>query len=657
LSEFTCTPCHVDKIETEQTEHRSDSSPLSTGESRTASGPCRNCHGDHGWAIPFEEVDIGGSVIEKICWYCHGPEGSSPMSAYFGHIIGVPPTSGTGGRDLPLFWQDGRRLERGLTSCATCHDVHRNPVEYFLRLEQGENRSTLCLGCHKRKEAVVDTKHDLALHFPAEKNRRGEAASRTGPCGACHIIHSSGPMDSWARLIETKNWDTARLAPFCMDCHQEGSFAQGKVVTEMSHPSEEILTERPETELVDCNGCHDPHVWNPTDSSSKGDFFVPGDGGDSFLLSPSGGQSPLCRRCHADQAEIAGTRHDFSRPVKEGQEGPDNQGGKGMCEFCHLPHGGEPLLLWPQALAKTDSYGTNTCLSCHDEGGMAADSRLTGGNHPVGVSPGPDTGGELPLYLSSGRKYFRGKVSCGTCHDPHRWSPPELTNQEKLSPPGPTASFLRVAADGYSPLCFPCHPNRAMVVGTDHDLRITDPATTNISGLTAEESGVCGSCHQVHGSANPFALWSRETGKGEEPQSRYCRGCHDEERAGNAKVPARPEVHFVSYPGKGLVSRPFTRRQQSLMDMSATFSLYNSEGEKESRGYLSCATCHEVHRWEPDADRSGTGLPVEGDIKNSFLKVRSTFAVARSFCKECHGDLSREMYQQYHFPNETSPSP
>jgi predicted CXXCH cytochrome family protein len=288
---------------------------------------------------------------------------------------------------------------------------------------------------------------------------------------------------------------------------------------------------------------------------------------------------------------------------------------------------------------------------------MAADSRLTGFNHPIGVSPGTDTGDELPLYLSSGRKYFRGKVSCGTCHDPHRWSPPEIADRDKSSPPGPTASFLRVPADGYSPLCFPCHSNRSMVVGTDHDLRITDPTITNSNGLTAEESGVCGSCHQVHGSTSRFALWGRETGAGEEPQSRYCRGCHDGERGGNAKVPERPEVHFVSYPGKGMVSKPFTRRQRSLMDVSATFSLYNSEGERESRGYLSCATCHDVHRWEPDADRSGTGRPQEGDIKNSFLKVRSTFAIARSFCKECHGELSREMYQQYHFPEGTSPSP
>jgi predicted CXXCH cytochrome family protein len=654
LSEFTCTPCHTDKAEAEQSGHGGDSTALPVGEGAAANGQCRNCHGDHGWAIPFEEVNIGGSAIEKLCWYCHGPEGSSPMSAYFGHVIGLPPTAGTGGRDLPLFWQDGRRLERGATTCATCHDVHRNPVEYFLRLEPGENRSALCLGCHKRKDAVVGTKHDLALNFPGEKNRRGEAASRTGPCGACHIVHSSGPDDSWARWVGSGDREAGRLAEFCTDCHREGSFAQGKVVPEMSHPSMEVLTERPETKLVDCDGCHDPHVWNPTDSSSKGDFFVPGNGSDSFLLTPSGGQSLLCRRCHADQAEIAGTRHDFSLPGKESQEEPGPARGKGMCESCHLPHGGEPLLMWPQPLTEVDAYGTDTCLSCHDEGKMAADSRLTGFNHPVGVSPGSDTGDELPLYLSSGRKYFRGKVSCGTCHDPHRWSPPDLADRDKSSPPGPAASFLRVPADGYSPLCFPCHSNRSMVVGTDHDLRITDPTSTNLSGLVTEESGVCGSCHQVHGSASRFALWNRETGAGEEPQSRYCRGCHDDEREENAKVPARSEVHFVSYPGKGMVSRPFTRRQQSLMVMSATFSLYNREGAQESRGYISCATCHDVHRWEPDTSRSGTGRPLEGDIKNSFLKIRNTFAIARSFCKECHGDQSLEMYQRYHFPEETS---
>ena len=117
------------------------------------------------------------------------------------HIVGVPPSSGIRERELPLFWNDGRRLENGLITCATCHDPHRNPVEYFLRLDTSESRSDICLGCHRKQEAVKGTKHDLTSFFPAEKNRRGEAASETGPCSACHIVHSGGPGESWGRCL------------------------------------------------------------------------------------------------------------------------------------------------------------------------------------------------------------------------------------------------------------------------------------------------------------------------------------------------------------------------------------------------------------------------------------------------------------------------
>ena len=99
----------------------------------------------------------------------------------------------------------------------------------------------------------------------------------------------------------------------------------------------------------------------------------------------------------------------------------------------------------------------------------------------------------------------------------------------------------------------------------------------------------------------------------------------------------------LSEPGLGLLQIPL-------------MIVVDAEGEAQNRGYISCVTCHDVHRWETEAKRSGTGRPQDVDLKNSFLKVRSTFSIDRSFCNECHKDNSLELYQQYHSPAEEKKS-
>jgi len=436
------------------------------------------------------------------------------------------------------------------------------------------------------------------------------------------------------------------MVSFCFSCHREGSFAQGKTIDETGHPSPEVLQTRPDTVITDCNGCHDPHRWNPTDTSDKGDFFTPGDHSNSFLVSPSGPGSTLCRKCHTEKFALAGSKHDFSGKM---------EGGK-LCEACHVSHGGQAVLMWPSEPSGESAYGSSTCLSCHPEKEGSAGSEQDGFNHPIGISPGPSPTEDLPLFTSEGRRHGRGKISCGTCHDPHRWSPSGEESPSASAEPGPANSFLRLPSNGFSPLCFPCHSNQSMMVGTDHDLRVTAPESLNPDGLTTEESGVCGSCHRMHSVPSPFALWNRGLGKGEDLQSRYCRNCHDEGGMKEAMVPSRIETHLVGYPGKGMVGRTFAPQRTSILDMATTFALYNHEGEQENdRGFLSCASCHDVHAWEPDTSRSGAGVPLEGDLKNSFLKARTTFAIGRSFCKQCHGEDTLELYRNYHFPVAQDP--
>jgi hypothetical protein len=104
----------------------------------------------------------------------------------------------------------------------------------------------------------------------------------------------------------------------------------------------------------------------------------------------------------------------------------------------------------------------------------------------------------------------------------------------------------------------------------------------------------------------------------------------------------------VNYPGRGLESRLFTLTRTAGEGAAGIF-LLAADGSRAEQGYLTCVSCHDVHRWDPDVSSSGTGVPVEGDVTNSFLRVGSA-ALDRTLCAECHAESLVEHYRNYHFP-------
>jgi hypothetical protein len=265
--------------------------------------------------------------------------------------------------------------------------------------------------------------------------------------------------------------------------------------------------------------------------------------------------------------------------------------------------------------------------------------------HPIGVRPGQDYGPDLPLFGANGRRQAGGRIACATCHDPHRWAPSGGSGGTAKA----ATSFLRLGADGFAPLCFPCHSEQSTVVGTDHDLRVTAPAALNLSGEDAESSGVCGACHAMHRAPAGRALWNRGAGgEGRDEGSRICTGCHRPGNALGAKVPSRVEAHLVDFPGRGPVSRLFTITR-TAGGGPEDMALFAEDGSRGEQGYLSCLSCHNVHRWEPGVMSSGNGVPVEGDVRNSFLRVPGS-SLDRTLCADCHGESLVDHYRNYHFP-------
>ena len=114
--------------------------------------------------------------------------------------------------------------------CQTCHKVHGAAGDKITIV--GNQNSELCLVCHDKQKSLIDTKHDLRLSLPGEKNILQQQASQTGPCGACHTPHNAAGKKLWARRL-----DPGSAAPqMCLACHEQDSGYQIKRVGRHSHP-------------------------------------------------------------------------------------------------------------------------------------------------------------------------------------------------------------------------------------------------------------------------------------------------------------------------------------------------------------------------------------------------------------------------------------
>jgi predicted CXXCH cytochrome family protein len=631
---YSCLLCHPRESSIASTPHGTARAPRAAGGAGTA-GACGGCHGEHGWRVPLGEAAEGRTAIERLCAACHGAgEGGAPFGGATNHPLRAPPP-GRGTSGLPLFRGDGRRNRRGQITCATCHDVHRSGrYGGFLRESLAAGSRGLCVGCHPAEAVVAGTRHDLA-------------AARGSTCGPCHKVHDPLAVASWPGARGGGAPAAADLGDFCGDCHRPEGVAAGSAVAERFHPSGRRPGEK-SGGRVGCRGCHDPHRWNPADAADRGSSAA-GDGGTSFLLRAASGPADLCVGCHAAQAVIAGTPHDLTLPAVAGRAPLSaNQLQRGLCDGCHRAHGAQPLAATPaqpQQPGAKAAPGTDPCEVCHAAGKIAAGAVVDGRGHPVGVRAGQDYGPDLPLFGATGRRQAGGSIACATCHDPHRWAPRGGSGAKAKA----ATSFLRLGADGYAPLCFPCHPEESLIVGTDHDLRVTAPAAVNLAGEDAETSGVCGACHALHRAPAARPLWNRGLGEGRDEGSRICSGCH---RVGNdqgARVPPRAEPHLVNFPGRGLVSRLF-RLTRTASAGSGGILLFAEDGSRAEQGHLRCASCHDVHRWEAGLTNPGPGVPAEGNLTNSFLRVRST-NLGGTLCAECHGESLVEHYRDYHFPD------
>jgi predicted CXXCH cytochrome family protein len=266
--------------------------------------------------------------------------------------------------------------------------VHNNKIEQQLLLIKKDEKSTLCLTCHTDKQYLADTKHNLIHSAPEEKNLEGKTVAEAGICSACHLPHKA------ARELREGPDFTTQL---CLSCHSKENIAEKAIPADYTHPlntkpfdrkDADVLTvmsvEKDKLTLplfnkfgvqdrdgeITCTTCHDPHRWRADSAEGEIRKDVKGDKTTSFLRKSA---PEICRECHNDKFYIANSKHDLNKVAPEEKnilkQTPSESG---LCETCHLVHGGQKDFLWAREITtKSENVAQNLCINCHSEKDMA----------------------------------------------------------------------------------------------------------------------------------------------------------------------------------------------------------------------------------------------------------------------------------------------
>ncbi len=511
---------------------------------------CQTCHTPHG--TKHEHLLVMGTESSQLCLTCHSK--LRPGMWVPDHEVEHPqnPPLQTAAQKEAIHRLGTRAGPEDTLICLSCHKLHDGEAgRYMLAAPLAE--SQLCITCHPDRAEMFDSRHDLRLTAPEERNRRGQTPQESGPCGACHTFHQ------FARRPDPRPGDPTGL---CTTCHQVGQCAEKAGGQPFSHPSdvhEEDLPAGHELKLypglndqrrsIACLTCHDPHMVSHED----------------FLLRD---RDTLCASCHGDLARTLMGAHDMTSHPEAVNASGRTAAEAGKCGFCHAVHGADGPVMW----AATDARPADAdalCLQCHQDGGLASAKPGTKYRHPTGLATAEAAGklgGGLPLFDGHGQRAADGGVACASCHNPHA----DPVASPAMLRTGPTAAAL----------CTTCHAEFAQLRDGLHDYH-------GKSGKWPEESqssnDLCLSCHQAHGNDPNHQLWTSAPLTAYALEDGVCLSCHQHvEWAGHgtrrrSEIPAT-QPHALAAMASGEHSLPLV-----------------PTGPGKSEGGIGCKTCHDPH--------------------------------------------------------------
>ena len=135
-----------------------------------------------------------------------------------------------------------RSKTRDLVICQTCHVVHGAKGNKLTVIDN--KGSALCTACHEKQISLIQTKHDLRVSLPDEKNIREQKPSESGPCGSCHLPHNASGKRMWAKPPSPGE----PVSQQCFACHGQDSDLKRKADrSTFSHPLNVVLSSEKST--------------------------------------------------------------------------------------------------------------------------------------------------------------------------------------------------------------------------------------------------------------------------------------------------------------------------------------------------------------------------------------------------------------------------
>ena len=652
---MTCATCHTAHAVPESSDLKT---VIFLRQPNIDSSLCLSCHSEHAqkndfqhplekvdYPIPLEIIDAGGKTSDdgetiicqtchephgarnswmlvlppsKLCIACHtdkNPESNPPAGAPMHHI----------GQTFPNFNPPASLLEEKATfgpngelTCLSCHRLHDASGAWPLLIRKNEN-SSLCLDCHKNEKAVIGTLHDLRLSSPETVNAKGQTASQSGPCGACHRIHG------WARVVPDAN---RPHSSGCMECHESGgpgsverlyvdSHTVGKPIPE---DMKTILPLDKKTHSIGCLTCHDPHIpsmlantseaaqatqlnlSDPETNNSMNQVHSNVQAPLSFLRYKG---SELCSLCHKNLLDLPGQPHNPETFESSVCEALAINSSIGACRVCHLIHNAKGPYLWSRKPITDAGNITDLCGTCHEDKldiqNSIHDPNSAQWSQKLGYK---SKGSCIDCHLIHDPNEEGGiwsaikteddtSQSCETCHQDN--GPAESMKTEHMGkivgtdvndiPVNMKLSQDRrilcttchdihqneqnpkLLVESLPDLCGTCHQNRLGIQNSIHDPNTAEWA----KNLGFVSKGSCIDCHSIHDRKNSSDVWAIIGIR--DDKEKTCENCHHEGSPGSAME--------TPHLGKNL---------------KAELENLPSEMNVGPDNKIVCTSCHDIHK-------------------------------------------------------------
>lgn len=415
-------------------------------------------------------------------------------------------------------------------------------------------------------------------------------------CVVCHLEWADAFDRPGANLlIDRPTTPLVAEQQTCLGCH-DGSVGDSRERVWAEHGHQTGIVPPPTMKVpevlplkdgkIDCRTCHTAHGGTGPQTIATIVFL---------RVQNESGQ--LCIACHTGMTKgpAAGTHTLGSMPWPIPQELLDAGALAGpaeyrlVCQTCHTAHGAQQ-----EHLLVMGTKSSELCLTCHAKMRPGMFRPDVPREHPQ--NPPLENQTQREAIRAMGTQVGEGDtLICLSCHKVHT---------------GLSGRFLLADTLHDSRLCIRCHPERDVMVGTQHDLRISAPESRNRLGLTPEQSGPCGACHSFHTFARlPNPVNGDPTG--------LCASCHQSEGPA-AKKTGQP----LSHPADVTMDE---------VPAGIPLQLYPPVGQAEPRT-LACLTCHDPH------------LVRRGD----FLRTETKDAL----CGTCHVEQALRLPPAHDFTDE-----